>query len=150
MPGDAYSLNELSRLASDPLPMRLTVTVPGPIVEIEGFEVHESYVERRPVDLWRALLDLEGRWLEPDLVTALLAPLPADHKPEPDPVVFAAIPRWAGTPPSAGEVEAAVAAELIPPGVHRVRWRAPALSYPDAEELDPRRLIDAAEAALPR
>jgi hypothetical protein len=150
MPGDAYSLNELSRLASDPLPVRLTVTVPGPIVEVEEFEMHESFIERRPVDLWRALLELEGRWLEPDLVTAMVTPLPADQQPDPDPVSFAAIPRWAGKPPSASEVEAAVAAALIPPDAHRVRWRAPVAPEADVEEFDPQRLIDLAEASLPR
>jgi hypothetical protein len=150
MPGDGYSLNELSRLASDPLPVRLTVTVPGPIVDVEAFEVHESFVERRPADLWRALLDLEGRWLEPDLVTALLAPLPADQQPDPDPVAFAAIPRWAGRPPSATELEAAFGAALIPPDEDRVRWRATVVSDADSDELDPQLLIDLAETTLPR
>ena len=42
----------------------LTVTVDGPILEVEGFIDQGNVVERPPVDLWRALGSVAGRWLE--------------------------------------------------------------------------------------
>ncbi len=63
--GAAYSPNELSRLVYDPFPTRLTVSTRGPILQVEGFRQNGGFLERPPVDLWQALISLEGRWLSP-------------------------------------------------------------------------------------
>ena len=146
--GAAYSLNELSRLVYDPFPTRLTVSFRGHTLSVIGFHEPGPFVERPPVDLWQALVSLEGRWLSPDPVTA--AVLPDAQLPEVDPVAFAALPRWYSTPPGPAEVADGLTAGLVPPDVYAVRWTTTADGIFDIEDGDPRRLIDAAEAVVPR
>jgi hypothetical protein len=147
--GEAYTLNELSRLAFDPFPVRLTVAVRGTPMTIEGFVEGAGFLERPAVDLWRALAALEGRWLEPDLVTAMIAPVPQAQQPELDPEPFATIARRWTKPPQASEVEAALRAQLVPPELHRVVWRSTKAEVVDLESEDPWHLLDAALAGLP-
>jgi hypothetical protein len=145
-----HSLNELSRLAFDPFPARLTVAISGELLSQDGWIEGDGYLERPPVDLWRVLQSFEGRWLAPDLVTAMVAPVPEDLQPEPDPAEFAARPRWFGQSPSPSAVAAALRAELAPLDVHALRWRP---IYPDASEIpdaQPRRILSTVEVSLPR
>jgi hypothetical protein len=146
----ARSLNELSRLAFDPFPARLTIRVDGPTVRRQGFLDGESVFERPRVDLWTALMALEGRWISPDLVTAMVAPVADDQQPEVDPVALAALPRRFSPPPSVREVADALRAELQPMDVHVLRWRPASLEAPAFEETDPRRFLDIDEPGLPR
>ena len=148
-PGEAYTLNELSRLAFDPFPVRLTVAVRGTAVEVEGFVEGDGYLERPAVDLWRALAALGGRWLSPDLVTAMIAPVPQDLQPDPEPEAFATIARRWTEPPEPSAVAAALRAGLVPPELHRVLWRSTAAEVVDLEREDPWHLLDAALADLP-
>ena len=149
--GDAYSLNELTRLVYDPFPARLTLAVDGPILRSEGFIVASDYLERPPVDAWRALIALEGRWVEPDLVTAMVAPAPENRQPDPDPSILATLPRSYFSPPTAADVESALLSELVPVEVHAVRWRQ---ANPPSEERDEYdvnwlRVMADAEASVP-
>lgn len=121
--GEAYSLNELSRLVFDTFQGRLTVTLDGTVVELEGFTDRTNYLERPPVDLWRSLDALTERWLAPDLVTALVAPGPESAQPDTDPVAFASLPRRWTPAPDAGTVETGLRALLRPEELYRVRWR---------------------------
>ncbi|HPA79649.1 MAG TPA: hypothetical protein PLS95_02445 [Thermoanaerobaculales bacterium] len=146
--GDAHTLNELSRLAYDPFPARLTVAVRGELVEVEGLIEGDGFVERPSVDLWRALAALEGRWLSPDLVTAMIAPGPQELQPDPDPQAFAAIGRRWAEPPAPPAVAAALRAGLVPAELHRVLWRSTAAEAAGLDE-DPWRLLDGALADLP-
>jgi hypothetical protein len=119
------------------------------LISHEGWIQGDGYLERPPVDLWRALETLEGRWLSPDLVTAMVAPVPEHLQPDPDPVDFASRPRWFAHAPSPTDVADAIRAELVPLELHTLRWR-PAL--PDGpEELKdlPRWYLSQAEATLP-
>jgi hypothetical protein len=145
----AFSLNELSRLAFDPFPARLTIALDGPVLESEGFLSDDGVLQRPRVDLWSALMALEGRWLSPDLVTAMVAPAPDDRQPEVEPELLASRPRRFGRPPKAWEVAEALRSGLIPPDMHVVRWRSGATSAPDFEVTDPRRFLDAAASELP-
>lgn len=121
--GEAYSLNELSRLVFDTFQGRLTMALDGPIIELEGFSEDEDFIERPPVSLWRSLESMVGQWLEPDLITALVRPGPDEFQPEPDPAAFASLPRrWAPHPdPAAVEIE--VRDRLEPASVYLVRWQ---------------------------
>lgn len=133
VPDQAYSVNELSRLAFDSFQGRLTLSLDGPILECDGFAEHSTFVERPPVDLWRALESLAGRWLTPDLVTALAAPGPAEAQPDTDPESFATLPRRWSPPPDPWAVEAEIRGRLQPEEVYRVSWRTRAV--PDEDEL---------------
>ena len=146
---EAYSLNELSRRAFDPFPTRLTLTVVGEILESEGFVDHDGTLERPSVDLWSALATLEGRWIAPDLVTAMAAPGPEHLQPEPDPATFAGLPRSHAPPPDGSDVAAEIRSRLAPPDLHRVRWRPAVATADDLEIDDPRQLLDRAMTVLP-
>lgn len=121
--GRAYSLNELSRLIFDTFQGRLTVAVDGPILELEGFTDHETFVERPPVDLWSALKTMSTQWLSPDLVTALVQPGPEEAQPELDALTFAAFDRRWAPAPDAWTVESELRSRLEPEEIYRVRWR---------------------------
>jgi hypothetical protein len=146
----AYSLNELSRLAHDSFQGRLTLAVDGPVLEIEGFTDHETFVERPPVDLWRALQTMVDRWLAPDLVTSMVVPGPENAQPEIDPVVFAGRPRRWSPPPDPWTVESELRAELQPEEVYRIRWRTRSVPVDEDEELElALELLASAERNLP-
>jgi hypothetical protein len=124
--GEAYSLNELARLVYDPFPAKLTIAVKGRILGAEGLNEEPGHFERPPVDAWTALRSLEGRWIAPDLVTALASPAPEDRQPDPDPVVFAALQRSFASAPTPDEVASALLSELVPVPVSALRWAPPA------------------------
>jgi hypothetical protein len=148
----AFSANELSRLAFDPFPARLTVSVDGRLVSSDGFLELDGVLERPRVDLWTSLLALNARWLSPDLVTTMVSPGPDDRQPELDPAVFASLPRRFEAPPGAAEVADALRHQLVPRSVHLIHWRPRLTAPPDFEDTDPRRYLDAAEIpdAAPR
>ncbi len=133
----AFTPNELVRLAFDPFPARLTVALDGHLISSEGFTEHDGFLERPRVDLWTALQTLEGQWVSPDLVTAMVVPGPEDQQPEIDPVSFAALPRRFAAPPNAAEVSAILRQALVPRDVHVLRWRPVATEAPDFEDADP-------------
>jgi len=121
--GQAYSLNELSRLVFDTFQGRLTIALDGPIVDLEGFVEGEAFIERPPVSLWNSLESMVGQWLEPDLVTALVRPGPDEFQPEPDPVSFASLGRRWAPPPDPATVELELRDRLQPSPLYLVRWQ---------------------------
>lgn len=132
--GDAYSLNELSRLAFDTFQGRLTFAIDGPVIEIEGFDELEGFLERPPVDLWRALETMVGQWLAPDMVTALVRPGPDEFQPEPEPRAFARLQRRWRPPPDPATVEKELRDRLQPEPIYRVRWQVPRQSGDEDED----------------
>jgi hypothetical protein len=143
--GEAFSLNQLSRLVYDPFPARLTVRAAGSPLEVEGLVEHEGFFERQPVSLWSSLAGIEGRWLTPDIVTAMAVPGGLEVQPERDPIAFAAIERFSSPPQDSGEIVAAIRGGLVPEAVCRVRWQTTGSALPGG----PLDLLSAAEAALP-
>jgi hypothetical protein len=133
--GQAYSLNELSRLVFDTFQGRLTIAPDGPAIEVEGFVENEGFIERPPVSLWRALETMVGQWIVPDLITAMVRPGPDEIQPDPDPVVFANVPRrWAPAPEPA-TVETEIRNRLQPEPVYLVRWQTrPPIEDEDEDE----------------
>lgn len=149
--GKAYSLNELSRLVFDPFQGRLTVTVDGPVLEMEGFLDRNSFYERPPVELWRALVNASEQWVSPDLVTAMVVPGPVGVQPEPDPVSFASLPRRWSRAPDAWTVESELRSHLQPEEFHRIRWRTrPAPDDEDEIFETAMRMLASAEVDLPK
>jgi hypothetical protein len=120
--GQAYSINELSRLAFDTFQGRLTVTVDGPVIESEGFFEYATYLERPQVDLWNALVGALDQWLSPDLVTTKIRPGPDEIQPEVDPESFANQPRLIAPPPNPSTIEAELRSRLQVQDVYFVRW----------------------------
>jgi len=148
---DAFSLNELTRLVYDPFPARLTVAVEGHVLSFEGWIEDGGFYERPAVDAWNALRSFEGRWISPDLVTAAAAPLPEEQQPDPDVLLFASLPRRFTSPPSSGDVEAALLAAMVPESRLQLRWRTPPRVEGEFVELPSEWLeaMAAAEATVP-
>jgi len=146
---EMFSLNELSRRAFDPSPARLTLSVMGETVEIEGFLDQDGYLERPAIDLWNALTALEGRWIAPDLVTAMVAPGPGELQPHPDPELFAGLDRRYAPAPDPVDVAAALRSHLVAPDLPRVAWLPAVANIGVLEVDDPRQLLDTAIAGLP-
>jgi hypothetical protein len=148
--GEAFSLNELTRLVYDPFPARLTIAVEGQVLEAEGFSAGADFFERPPVDAWNALLSLEGRWISPDLVTAAAAPGSDDVQPDPDVLAVASIPRRYFPPPDAAEVESAIVAGLVPEEMLRLVWRPATVdAAADEESVDWLAVMAKAETSVP-
>ena len=121
------------------------------MLSLEEFTPGPDHLERPPVDAWQALMSLEGRWVAPDLVTAAVAPVPEELQPDPDPSIFAALPRRYFSPPAAAEVRSALLSELVPEDVHVVRWRWSDSSSPVESEgdIDWLQVMVDAEASVP-
>ena len=134
--GEPFTLDEISRLAYDPFPAPTRVSVPGTIVEREGFPGELASELKIPVcSVWSAFERLEGRWFSPDPALALWR---HDAAKSGDPFsldAFLAIPRRAAPAPLESEVRGAIDDQLKPAPVYRVRWRPDALDAAEADAL---------------
>ena len=116
------NLEELSRKVHDPFPAPVVVFPPGPVLEVEGFGAHEGRFEIAPRSIWQALKSLEGRWLAPDPVVAMIDNARGPDPDEFDLPAFVARHRVVRGAPSVGELRDALARQLTGPPVYRVRW----------------------------
>ena len=122
-PGEPYTIDEISRLVYDPFPAPMRVTVPGEIVEREGYPGELKSPLHIPVfSIWSAFERLERRWISPDPALALWRDDIANTGKPFDLDVFLAIPRRAAIAPTTDEVRAAIESQLKPEPVYRVRW----------------------------
>ena len=121
-PDSAYSPEELSRLVYDPSPASILVRVPGPVLEVEGFQDQGSGILRvSPLTLWGAFTRIQDRWISPDPAVIYYEHLAGGKKPLAleD---FLARPRSASDAPSPGEILGALKEQLKPAPVYRVCW----------------------------
>jgi len=122
-PGEPYTIDEISRLVYDPFPAPMRVTVPGEIVEREGYPGELKSALLIPVfSIWSAFERLEGRWFSPDPALATWRHDIAKSEEPFDLDAFLAIPRRAAVVPTDDEVRAAIENQLKPEPVYRVRW----------------------------
>jgi hypothetical protein len=120
--GEGFTLDELSHLAFDPFPAPVEIQLPGPAIEVEGFETEAGHLVARGPGFWHSLEHLEGRWLAPDPVLAFVRES-RKQKPAFDLENFTNEPRRAATPPSSGDVLKAIQAELQGAPQFRVTWK---------------------------
>jgi hypothetical protein len=122
-PGDAESLDELSHLVYDPFPARLTVRLPAPAAEVEGFvPAGDGALTVPGLGLWPALAALEGRWLTPDPLLLYVALRGKGDEAALDLDALLARERRAGPAPDAGEVQSAIEEGLLPASLYRAVW----------------------------
>jgi len=118
----SHSEEELSRLVFDPFPAPLTVRVPGPVLEIEGFDQGSPGVLTvHGLSLWEALRSVQDRWISPSPVVTYYeqARMP---RPSFDFEGFLARRRAASPAPSPREVLEALEKPLKAAPAYRVRW----------------------------
>ncbi len=122
-----YSPDEVSHLVYDPFPARLTVKLPGPPLEMEGFQADRGgSLVVAGLGLWESLRSLEGRWLSPDPVLFYVASARQGKEAKIDLDSFVRRPRQAAPPhhfPAAEEVRAAIEERLRPAPLYRVSWQ---------------------------
>jgi hypothetical protein len=105
--GDAATFGELADLIYNPFPAKLTIRAP-----------REKDLVIEPIDLFQEIASLEGKWISPDPLAALLKaeemPAAAD---------LAAMPRKSASVIDASEIEKAIRAQLERPRTYRYRWQ---------------------------
>jgi hypothetical protein len=120
--GEPYTVNELSHLVFDPFPGRVLVHTASAPEEIEGFaRLPDGALEIPGLGLWEAFAALEGRWLDPDPLLAIVQHQRDRSRPF-DLDAFVALPRRSAPPADAAAVRAALAALLAPAPVYRAVW----------------------------
>lgn len=120
-PNEVFSLNAASRRVFDPFPADLVITVPNEIVESAGFQrrdAHTVAVVRR--GFWDVLEAFNGRFVSPDILAIAIDA--EQEKKEWKLASLADLPRRASRP-TATEVRAAIAEQLQPLPMYRVRWK---------------------------
>ena len=113
--GRAATLAEEADLVFNPFPAKVIVRVPGDVLAREGFD-KELTIE--PVDLFAAIAALEGRWISPDPLAALLR-----DEERPTPEQLADAPRKSQAVVSSSEIAQAIREQLARPRAYSVRWR---------------------------
>jgi hypothetical protein len=112
--GRAATLHEELDLVFNPFPARITVLVPGEVIAREGFD-KDDVIER--VELFETIAALEGRWVSPDPVAALL------QEQSPGARDLAATPRKSTAVVTAKQVAEALRETLERRRPYTLRWR---------------------------
>ena len=112
------TLAEEADLVYNPFPARVVVRVPGDVIASEGFETENGSLTIERVDLFAAISALEGRWISPDPLAALLR---GEERPTPE--QLAELPRKSQAVVNGGEIAAAIREQLVRPRMYSVRWR---------------------------
>jgi hypothetical protein len=115
--GRAATFAEEADLVFNPFPARITVRAPRDVLSSEGFTTKEGALLIEPVDLFGAIAALEGEWISPDPLAALLL----DQTPTA--AELAKLPRRSQSLVSGSEVARAIREQLTRPKTYRVRWR---------------------------
>lgn len=106
----------------NPFPADMKVVLPGEPLQIEGFVKQRdgSLLIKLPTAL-DAVAALEGRWISPDPLAAMLA---SEEKQPPEQLAasMAAVPRRAEAVVSASDIAAALQEKMRPAPRYRVRW----------------------------
>jgi hypothetical protein len=116
--GRAATLHEELDLVFNPFPARITILVPGEVVAREGFDQgndRSGVIER--VELFEAIAALEGRWVSPDPVAALL------QEQSPGARELAAVPRKSTAVVTARQVAEVLRGTLERRRPYTLRWR---------------------------
>lgn len=126
--GRAFSLDELSRKVFDPFPAPTSVALSTQPDEVDGFDQGPDGTFVVPVlSMWEAMSRMEGVWLAPDPLVALVRHLLCETCEGDFPLhAFLALPRTASpSPPQPRDISAALAQQLTPRPLYRLRWREP-------------------------
>lgn len=120
---EADSLDERVRRVYDPFPAPVVVTVPGTVLESEGFRVGAGGTyEIDALGLWNAFRSLEGQWIAPDPVVASWLHEQRGGGGDFDLDGFAAKPRFVSAAPPPGELVRSLERALRPQSIYRVLW----------------------------
>ena len=108
---------ELADLVFNPFPGRVVIRTPRDVVSSEGFAEKDNEVTIEPVDLFASLAGLEGRWISPDPLAAMLRDEEVTSE------QLARAERKSTAIVSSSEVGRAIREQLVRPRTYAVRWR---------------------------
>jgi hypothetical protein len=116
--GRASTFAEEADLVFNPFPARISVSVPTDILSTEGFtSPRDRTVVIEPVNLFASIAALEGKWITPDPLAALLR----DQTPTAE--GLAQMPRRSAALVSPTAVADAIREQLAKPKMYALRWR---------------------------
>lgn len=115
--GRAATLAEDVDAIFNPFPATITVEMPGDIVSSEGFAIRDKRAMIDRISLMDAITKLEGRWISPDPLAALMRDQSQTA------AELARMPRRSEEGVHANIVAGALRAELERPKTYVVRWR---------------------------
>ena len=115
--GRAATFAEQADLIFNPFPARISVRTPTDVLSSEGFKSDKGELAIEPVDLFAAIAELEGRWISPDPLAALL------RDDVPPSTQIAQQRRESKSVVSSTEIANAIRERLTRPRTYRVRWR---------------------------
>jgi hypothetical protein len=124
--GQAFTLEELSRLVFDPFPAAIQIRISGTVEESVGFApAEEGWFSIPVISFWSALTSLGDEWIEPNPVIDFVS---AARRGGDDPFdldSFVSRPRAVHEVPDAAKIRESVASRLRPADLYRLRWRLP-------------------------
>lgn len=121
--GDAGAVDRELDAAFNPFPAEFRVVVPGQPYAVEGFgETKEGALFVKPVSVLDAITLLEGRWVSPDPMAALMRAGESAAATESFARAMANDERKASGAVAAGEVRDALVEIMKPARTFRVRW----------------------------
>lgn len=112
--GNAITFAEEADLVYNPFPARIVLRVPGEVISSQGF-TKDLAIE--PVELLETITALEGKWISPDPLAALL------RDQSPTGTELAQLPRQSSKSVQPREVADAIRHLLERPDSYVVRWR---------------------------
>jgi hypothetical protein len=116
--GRAATFAEEADLVLNPFPARIVVNVPNDILSADGFSSQKDRtLTIEPVNLFSSIATLEGKWISPDPLAALLR----DQTPTAE--SLAELPRRSTSVVPAASVADAIREQLARPKEYAVRWR---------------------------
>jgi hypothetical protein len=110
----AITFGEEADLIYNAFPARITVRAPGDVLSTEGFG-KELVIE--PVSLLDSIRSVEGKWISPDPLAALLREQPPSGE------QLAQQPRKSAPTVHASDIADAIREKLARPKTYVVRWR---------------------------
>jgi hypothetical protein len=116
--GMASTFDEEADLIFNPFPARIVLRVPGTVIANDGFAATKGEaLTIEPVDLYEMMTALEGKWISPDPLAALLRDQNVDV------AAFASAERHSTASVSSLDVANELRARLARPASYVVRWR---------------------------
>lgn len=115
--GRAATLAEQADLIFNPFPARIRIRTPSDVLATEGFTTLQGEVAIERVDLFAAIAELEGTWISPDPLAAIL------RDEVPSSTDFAKRRRQSQSVVTSSEIASSIRERLTRPRTYRVRWR---------------------------
>jgi hypothetical protein len=115
--GRAATFAEEADLMFNPFPARISIRIPGDAISHEGFADKQGALVIEPIDLFAAIASLEGKWISPDPLAAII------REREMTSAELIELPRQSRAFVPASDIAEAIREQFARPRTYSVRWR---------------------------